>query len=256
MGFKELIGEHSSTILTVAGVVTGIAAVIFSARAGMKTAREIDDARDNLIDGADDIEPKQKAKIFAKNFVVPIGLEAISVASYLGSGNVKDKQIAAAVADATLTRQVYSDYRNEVKNQLGERQDQKIRDGVAQNKVNEDFSDHEGQIYPINAKQIGDVLCKDSITGRYFWSTPEKLHKAENFLVQDINEDFSATLNDWYGRLGIEDIASGVGEYLTWMPEDHFSIYLSTTLTPDQRPCMYIEYNPYPRGTRHSIGDY
>lgn len=260
MGFRNWIGDNSSTILTVAGIVTGIAAVIFSANAGMKTAEDLDKAREDLIDGADDITPKAKAKIFVKNFWPAVTLEAISIVSTCGSNHIRDVRSASAIAAANgaanLAIRELADYRSEVKNQLGENTDRKIRDGVAQNRVSDDFKDNDGQIYPVNAKQIGDVLCKDSITGRYFWSTPEKLHKAENWLVQETNEDMYSSLNDWYGKLGIECISDAVGDYLQWTPDDHFSLYLSTTLTPDERPCIYVEYNPYPRAERRSFGDY
>lgn len=252
------LGKNSTTILTVAGIGTSILAGILFARAGAKTEAEISIERESMIDQSQkDIEPKEKAKIFAKNFWLPCAVEGLSIFAILGSNKIHNLKTAAALTSANLATQALTDYRTQVKKELGEKTDRKIRDQVAQNKVTEDFkSGNEETITPINVKQVGDVLCKDSITGRYFWSTPEKLHRAENWIVSEINEDFSADLNDWYGAIAIEPICSGIGEYLEWTPEDHFSIYLSTTMTPDERPCLYVEYNPYPHARKRDIGDY
>lgn len=257
MRIGNWLGNHSTTILTVTGIGTGILAGILFANAGAKVAHEIEVERESRIDESKDLEPKEKAMIFVKHMWLPCAVEGLSIVAILGSNRIHNIRTAAALTSANLATQALTDYRSEVKKQLGENTDRKVRDGVAQNKVNEDFSSsNEEKITPINAKQVGDVLCKDSITGRYFWSTPEKLHRAENWIVSEINEDFSADLNDWYGAIAIEPICSGIGEYLEWTPDDHFSIYLSTAKTPDERPCIYVEYNPYPKARERHIADY
>lgn len=258
MGFTDWIGDHSDGILLVFGMVGSAAAGLLFAKGGAKAHKDLEIAREN--NHGKDISQKEKVVIVAKNLAVPAAVEALSLMSIGGATRIKTTKaniaIASANTSAALASQALADYRSEVKRSLGENQDRKIQDGVAQNKVDEDFQSNEGQTpTPVNAPQIGDVLCKDAITGRYFWSTPEKLHHAENMLVHDMASNYSATLNDWYGRLAIEGVNDGVGEYLEWTNDDDFSLDISTTKTHDERPCLYVGYYPYPHGPKRMFGD-
>lgn len=253
MGFKTFVGEHSSTILTIAGITGSIAAIFLAAKAGAKTVDDLEEAHKD----SEEVPAKTKAKIIAKNFWPVAAVESLSIFATLGSNHIRDVKTTAALASANLATTALNDYRNEVKAQLGENTDRKVRDGVAQKKINDDYESNNGQMpTPINAPQVGDVLCKDSITGRYFWSTPEKLHRAENTFVSDMADEFSNSLNEWYDKLAIEGVASGIGDMLEWTTDDHFSLYLNTSMTPDERPCIYVEYNPYPHERKRYMGDY
>jgi len=94
-------------------------------------------------------------------------------------------------------------------------------------------------------KSEGDVLCIDSITGRCFWSTQEKLHSAEKLLISYIKDNASASLNKWYNILGIEPILI-IGDMMKWTRYNNFSLCLNTSMTPDKRPYISVGYKSRP----------
>lgn len=115
----------------------------------------------------------------------------------------------------------------------------------------ENFEEIENNVF--NEKHVaknwkGDTLCKDSISGGYFWSTPRKLYTAKYLLVSHIKHNKSASLNMWYSLLGIKGIASRIGDIVEWTEYTGFGIYLSVALAPDKRPCICVEYRSKPEG--------
>lgn len=258
MGFSKWVGDNSSTILTVVGIGTSILAGVLFARAGMKTSVELEEARESRIDESEpDISPKEKAKIVARNMWIPCAVEGLSIFAILGGNHIKDVKTTAAItaanATANMATKALEDYRQGAKDEFGQTADRKITDRVAQKRVDDDYDQlpdgHMPQV--MNQRQPGDVLCKEEISQRYFWSNAEKIRRAENMMVKQINDDFSANLNDWYDHLGIECVAEGVGDYLEWDTYDKFGIVISATKTYDEEPCLYVMYDyNYPHDHR------
>lgn len=255
MGFGNWIGDHSEGILLAVGLGTSVMAGVLFAKAGAKSARELDDARESMIDESQkDISAKEKTKIVAKNFWIPCVLEGISIFAILGSNKIKDVKtsnaIAASVASANLATQALNDYRQQVRDQLGDNTDRKLRDGVASKRMDRAVEANDGHLpTPVNPKCEGDVYCVDSLTGQAFWSTPEKLHKAENLFVKEINDEFSCTWEEWNNKLPIRAINEGVAAELEWTTDDHFALFFTSELI-NERPVLYIQYDSFPHGCR------
>lgn len=253
MGFSKWIGKNSTTILTVVGVGTSILAGVLFAHAGAKTALEIDDRRSRLPED-EDISAKEKAKIAAKHFWPAVAVEGISVASVIGSNKIHSIRTTAALASASMATQALTDYRGQVRKQLGDTADRRVVDGVAKDKVSKIVDDNDGKLpAAVNPKCNGDVYCVDSLTGQAFWSSPEKLHKAENMFVKELNEDYSATWEEWNNKLPLRPINDGVAEELEWTSDDNFALLFTSDLV-NERPVLYIQYCSLPHSCRR-MGD-
>lgn len=259
MGLGSWFSKNSTTILTVVGIGASAGACVLSGRAALLINDELIQAHRDA--GGGDIPKKQKVKIVAKHIWIPAVVEAGSILCIVEAGHIQNARSAAAIASANLTADMASraltDYRKQVQKELGDHQDKKIQAAVAQEAVNKTYTDNGNRMpTPVNAPQIGDVICLDDMTRRYFWSTADKIKHARNLLVSQINDEMSATMNDWYEKLGIEPVGSGIGDMNEWTPEDNFDIYIDTTLTPDDRPCLFVTYNPYPHARKRYMDMY
>lgn len=257
MGFSNWVGDHSESILLIVGISASTVAGALFARAGAKTEHDIQDARDDTKE--DDIEPKEKAKIAAKNFWVPCVVEGLSIFAILGSNRIKDKKaasaIASAVTSANLATRALDEYRGEVKRQLGETTDRKVRDGAAQKRVDDIVENNGGQLPScVNPKSEGDVYCIDSLTGQSFWCTPEKLRRAENAFAKDLREEVEKSWSDWIGMLPIRQVNEALSGDVGWDDTDDFAL-IFTSILENERPVLYVNYDTVPHSWNRRMGD-
>ena len=136
----------------------------------------------------------------------------------------------------SISEKAFSEYKEKVIEKIGENKEQKVRDEIAQDQVNRN---------PVSTREViitgnGDVLCYDSITGRYFQSNVESLRKAMNDTNHQIINDMYASLNDFYNRIGLPmtPYASEVG----WNADRLLELQFSTVLSEDGRPCISVSY--------------
>ena len=91
-------------------------------------------------------------------------------------------------------------------------------------------------------------MIRDSLSGRYFYSTIEKIKNAEIDLnYKQINQDF-VSCNEYYDILGLE--ATTDGETLGWnVSSGKIKFVYSYVAGPNDEPCLNIgfDYQPNPR---------
>lgn len=177
--------------------------------------------------------------------VAPVYLPTVvagsaTIASIIYLNNVGLKRTAAATALYAVSERAFDDYKEKVIEKFGDQQHVAVQDEVAQDQVTKNP--------PVDKEVIitgnGDVMCYDSITGRYFRSTVEKLRRSENELNKQILDEMYATLSDFYYLIGLPptDYSDGVG----WNTDKMMSLNFSTTMAEDDTPCISILYNVLP----------
>ncbi len=161
----------------------------------------------------------------------------MTIACIVGTARVSNKRAAAAQAAFVLTERAYSEYRNKVIEEYGERKDQSLRDSIAEDRVKKNT--------PPSADILitgpGNVLCCELHTGRYFSSDMETLRKAQNDLNSRLLGHDTCSLDDFYWLVGLNG-TSNSGD-LGWTSEKLMVLDFSTVLTEDGRPCLAFEYN-------------
>lgn len=245
---KFLLENHSTTILTGVGVGGTIATAYLTGRASFKAARLISEEQDVLMaawrEGESDVPPAevsrtQKVKVSWKLYIPPVATGVTTITCIIVANKISSKKIAALAVAGGISERALQEYKDKVVERLGSRQDQKIRDEIAQDRVNN---------HPINKEIIlagtGEVLCYDLTTGRYFQSTVEDIKRAENKVNYELLHHMSASLSEFFDELGLP--STNYTDSVGWSPGHICKVVLSTVMSPDNRPCIAVDFEQPP----------
>lgn len=247
---KFLLNQNSSTILTGVGVVGTVGTAVLTGRASMRAARVLDATKEevaNRLVGEDInahptnlIIPKHEVvKLTWRFYVIPVATGVGTVGAIIFAHRIDAKRIVALTVASGISERALKEYKEKVVEKLGERQDTKIRDEIAQDRVN---ASPPGKELVITGD--GQVLCLDGLTGRYFMSTMEDLKRAENKINHIINTQMGASLSEFYDEIGLAPTA--YSDEVGWNPDQLIALRISATMSQDNRPCMVVDFHPTP----------
>ena len=228
--------RHSPVIMTAIGVAGVITTAYLTAAASFKAARAIDAAESIGGTAGDPVQRvKEQAQLTWKFYVPPVTtgvatIGAIAYASRLGS-----KRTAAAVSAYAITERAFANYRDKVVDEIGAHKEQVIRDDIARDVVNQKSSTE------IIIAGVGEVLCCELYTRRYFMCDMEMLRRAANDINSQINNELYVTLDEFYDLVGLDSTAHS--SELGWDSDKLMDLEFSTVLSPDGRPCLAFDYN-------------
>ena len=198
---KLYLKNNSATILSGIGAIGVVATAVMAVKATPKALILLDEAKEEKKDELTKLETIR----VAGPVYIPSVLMGISTIACIFGANVLNKQKQAALTSAyMLLENSYKDYRTKVKELYGEEADKKIREEMAKDDYEIEYSE------PDEEKQ----LFYEPISQRYFESTVEEVQRAEyhlnrNFILRDY-----ANLNEFYKFLGLKETTEG--EILGW----------------------------------------
>jgi len=230
--------RRSPTLLTVTASVGVVATAYFTAKGTIKAVEAIHDHEQ--LHGVRE-EPKERAKEFVqvawRHYVPATVAASATIACIVGSNRVGLRRAAAAQAGLVLAERAYSEYRNKIVEEFGQRKDDAIREGIAKDRVNK--ADPNSQALIISGP--GMILSMELYTGRQFLSDMETLRRAQNTLNERLLRHDYATLEDFYHLVGLPytSMSSEIG----WKSNHLMELEFTTTLSSDGRPCLAFDYN-------------
>lgn len=234
----KTVKTHSPEILTALGA-TGVATTAYlAARAGYKASAAIDTVEFKEGTSHDAKERfKSRAKLTWRLYIPPAVSGAVTIGCVLAGSKGQGRRTAAAVTAYSLTEKAFSEYKEHVIEQIGASKEEKIRNEIAQEKINAD---------PPKSKEIiiignGEVLCCELLTMRYFRSSMEGLRKAENDLNAWIINALHVTLEDWYELIGLPPTSQASD--LGWDSDKLMNLEFSPCISPDGEPAIGFDYN-------------
>ena len=237
----KTLSDNSPAILT-GLAVTGVATTaIFAAKAGYKTGYTVAEAQ-RAEDENNEPMPSNKdlAKELWKDYIPTAAIGVATVSCVVGATAVGSRRTAALAGAYTLTERAFKEYQAKVVETIGETRDRTIRDEIAKDRLDRN---------PVSKAEViitgnGDVLCYDSLTGRYFQSSIEKIRRAENDLNFQILDEGYASQNELYAKIGLDRVRNG--DDLGWRYEGRLDISFTTSLSDDGRPCVVLNYGVEP----------
>jgi hypothetical protein len=181
---------------------------------------------------------KTQTKLVWKEYI-PTGVSAAStIVCIIGANHIAVKKALAAQTALAVSQRAFSEYRDKVVEEIGERKDKAIRDKVVEERVNKKNPPPSGDVL---ISGPGNVLVCELHTGRYFTSDMEKLKKAQNELNAKLLKHDYATLDDFYYLLDIRQTTTS-GQ-LGWKTPSLMELEFTTVLSDDGRPCLAFAYN-------------
>lgn len=239
---EKFITDNASSILTGVGVVGTVATAILSAKATMKACAIVheEELRMHEEEIPDAIETSEKVRMVWKAYVPPVIMGAATVGAIIGANRLSAQRAAALAAAYGLSEKRFSEYKEKVLEKVGPKKETEVRDEIAQDRVSKD---NNSQVIVLTE---GDVLCYDMLTGRYFRSSVEKIRKAENKANQELIHHDSCSLSMFYDDIGLP--ATSYTDEVGWnqATDGVVEVQFSTTTSPDDRPCIAIDFNVAP----------
>lgn len=246
---KFLLENHSTTILTGVGVGGTIATSVLTSRASFKAARLIDNELEVRLLGwregeADDppaeMSKVQMVKLTWMLFLPPVAAGVTTITAIIVANKISSKKIAALAVAGGISERALQEYKDKVVEKLGDRQNQKIRDEVAQDRIN---------AHPLDSREIilagtGEVLCYDMLTGRYFQSSVEEIKSAENKINHDMLNQMGVSLAEFHEEIGLP--STPYTDSVGWQGPDLIKVEFSTVMSDDKRPCIAIDFDRPP----------
>ena len=242
---KKIIFDRSPEILTGIGIAGMITTTILAVKATPKAIKLIEkDSMENH-DGDPNAYSKKEAIKSCWKCYIPSAISGVaSVACLIGASSVNLRRNTALATAYKLSEAALSEYKDKVIETVGEHKETVIRDKVSEEKIKNN---------PVSKNNIivtndGDTLCFDPMSSRYFYSTIDKIQKAENELNSNILNGMLgyASLNDFYDELNLD--RTEIGDLVGWNSENRLKIRISAQVADNGKPSIVIDYvvRPYP----------
>lgn len=230
--------SNRAEMLAGASLVGLAATIYFSGKAALEINRCLEDTmltKETLKD------PETAKKVLTA--AAPAALSAgFTAACIVGSQVIAHNQYGALMAAYMLGQDKLKMFESKAVKLMGEDQTGELKAAVAQQRVlMRPITSSSGYIIDTGN---GNTLCLDAMSGRYFKSSVEALRRAENDVNSQVNDDWSATLNEFYQYLGLEPIK--LGDDLGWNTENLLHLMFDSALTSSGEPVLVLDYETYP----------
>lgn len=236
---QSLVKHNAPVILTSVAVVGTVTTAFLAGQAGWKVANlvhEYEARRDDPILGPDALTRKEIVKIAWPYFLPAVGVGALTVSCILGANHLQGRRAAALAGAYSLSEKAFTEYRDKVVEQIGATKEVKVRDAVAQDQADKDAP----RISEIVIQDAQEWVCYETLSGRYFTTTVEKINQATNTFNKKLLDDMYGSLNDFWDLLGLE--GTTVGDELGWTQDRLMDTHITTTLGKNKQPCLSLGY--------------
>jgi hypothetical protein len=250
INLQKLIIDNSPHILTAVAVVGSVTTAVLTGKASYKACEIIRVETDIAYRGLDEerfpLPAKAKVELTWKLFVPAVGTGALTVAAILGSNRISASRAAGLAAAYSLSERAFEEYTHKVIEKMGPKQEQALRDELAQELV---------QRTPRTTEVIiasGNVLCLEALTGRYFRSDMETLRKAANDMNEVLLHNGYVSLSDFYEKVGLPE--TDMSDEVGWHGIGMIELQFSAAMAENNQPCMVVGYRIKPVRNYHRFG--
>lgn len=236
--------NHSPSILTGIGVVGTITTAVLAAQGGMHAQEVIEKERHEQTEVAIDpnvpVPPQftfvEKAKMVWPEYIPAAASGAMTISAIILANRIGTRRTAAIAAAYAISEKAIVEYRDKVREVVGQNKAQKINDEVLQDQV--DRTPVPSNLVIIDGT---DVLCFDSWSGRYFKSSMEKLKSAQNAINYSLNKHDYASLSDFYDEIGVSHTEES--DNIGWNIDGRLlELDFGSCISPEKTPALTIRF--------------
>lgn len=235
---SRFVNRNSNHILTILGAAGVVTTAVWTGKATVEATKAIE--KYEVTQKYDFATLKEKLMISWPYYVPPVCIGSLTIACIFGANTVNCRRNAAIAGLYSITEKAFDDYKDKVREKIGEKKEEEIRTELIDQKLLENPSDN---CYIIETGK-GKTLFFDPLTARYFHSDIETVRRVVNDLNNDLFKINWVPLNDFYFALGLEGIE--FGEDLGWSIDEMIDVQFYPRLTPNQEPCVAIDFDLRP----------
>lgn len=245
----QLVSNNTPAILTAVAVAGAVSTAVLTGKASFKAADVIAAAEEfnRHVPEAPELDQKAKVKLVWDLYLPPAATLLLTISSVVLINQIGTRRAAGLAAAYGVSEKAFSEYKDKVAETIGKQKEQKVRDDVAQDRVTKN---------PPPASQVflsdeSRVLCYESYTGRYFQSSMEDLKAAQNNLNYQVNNQYYASLSDFFDLIGLE--RTTLSDEVGWNSDELLEVSFSTTITEHQKPCLVLDFKVVPIRDYHRV---
>lgn len=231
--------KHSPEIYTaiaVAGLLSAVGATVY---ATIKSQKEVKKAEEKK---GDSLDKKEIIETCWKNYIPVVVLTILSAGCMCKSTSTSMKRTAALATLYNLSNTTLQEYKESVKEIVGDEKAREISTKSTDKKIEKTLEANKEVVVSANS----EVLCCDSISGRYFKSTVNDIGRAVNNVNKQLLYDMYISLNEFYDELELPH--TDVGDELGWNLDDGLiEMEYGSKISEDGQPCILLSYNLSPR---------
>lgn len=224
--------------------IAGVGAtMIMSVRAGMKASKIIAESTTIDPDTGEEIVPttKEVVQMTWTCYIPPFLMAATTMGAIVMSHNISSRRNAALAGLYSMSQDALKEYEEKVEKVLGKRNAEKVSEEIVEDKLASNPISQRNVI----ATGLGDTLCYDTWSGRYFKSDVHKIkHAVDEFNVK-LAYGEACSINEFYELMELDMI--GGGYEVGWSTSKPLSVRYVSKLASDGTPCFVIDYLTPPR---------
>lgn len=238
---KTVVKKNSPKILAGLGIGFGVGSVGFAIKGTVKATEII---RNKKEEKGEPLTKKEIAENVWKEYVPVVALSVASAACIVGSVHISARRLAVMTAAYAMSEDSFKEYKNKVKEFIGEKKEEEVRGEIAQDFINSN---------PPKSVTVNSIIkapnCLDRFTGQYFYSDADSIKRAINEVNNLLLHDFYVSVNELNMELGVPE-TSRLGDEFGWNVKNGELIEpeFTTELGPDGNPILVLDYvqGPYP----------
>lgn len=238
--------KYGPEILTGIGIAGMITTTILAVKATPKALKLMDAKREELEIRQDEkLTVAETVKATWKCYVPAAVCGATATACLIGASTENNRRKAALAAAYNLSASAFADYKDKVKEMVGEKKEREVRDEVAKDNLHKNPVEQSAIIVNGN----GNTRFFDDISKRRFTSDIDKVKRAVNELnAKMLRGDDYVSLNDFYYEIGLDDIDYGddVGWNIYHGRKGLIEVDFHARLDTDNVPCIVLKYDVKP----------
>lgn len=234
--------RNAPTILTGLGILGYTTAIALAIKATPSAFYAVEDLKYEKTDsGSEPPTPLEIVKVTWKFYIPTMVTFATSTTCVIAANMVHLDREAALLAVYGISQTAFSDYRDKVKELLGAKKEQQVKDALTDDELKKNPPTQNNIIIT----KTGTTLCYDAYSGRYFLSDIERLRQIQNNFNHALMTEMFISLNDLYHEMGLPPIE--LGRHVGWQIERGLLDFeFSAKITETKEPCIVVGHHIEP----------
>lgn len=227
MKLTKILKKHSPTILTCIGSIGVVVTAVLTTKSTIKAVRIYDSIKQN------ESSTSEIVKAIFPNYIPSMIAATVSIISIFGANALNIKRQAVIMSSYILLDRMYKEYKNKVKEVLGEESERRVQESIAEELIKKE-----------NITPVGEnLIFYEPYYGQCFQRTMLEVQDAEYKLNQKFATEGEASLNDFFELLGLSK--TDTGDSIGWSQENSYDFYNYTWIEFEHqltRGCDGMEY--------------
>jgi len=185
---------------------------------------------------------RERIRLTWKLYLPTAAVGIVTIACIIGANHISLRRNAALASIYGITEAAFKEYQTKVVETIGKNKELKVRDEISGDHIKKNPPGMNEVIFTGK----GEVMCYDSLSGRYFKSDIEKIRRAVNELNRRLMTEMFITINELYDAIGLSNTA--LGHLMGWdIDTGMVEIDFSAQLTEEGDPCLALNYKIEPK---------